>query len=347
MSSTKCPNCDLTNFASALYCKRCNGALQQPPPNAQMQNNTQIYDTAKDTQIRPIVQPRNNDINQANVQNPYQKNLPNNYGQGYRQNQQHGQQNQNHAQNQYNQQNQHNRQNHAQNQYEPQNPNYSQNQYGQQNHGQPNQQQYQNQNNHKQPPLQQDNSYALPRFPKGERPIRFNHYQKNPYQPMLEHPYRKLGSDIALHKNSTLPEVCVRCGQRFTIYSGGRYVTQKFRWHHPAVYAALISPLIYAILAACLSERFTVSVPLCSAHIGKRESTGNWMLVSGLIAIALIVLISMGGYFSFAVFIGVISVILISLNYEYGYKSLRVARVEGSYYHLKGASDEFLHELPY
>jgi hypothetical protein len=334
MSSIKCPNCNLTNFASALYCKRCNGALQQPPPNARMQNNTQIYDTAKDTQIRPIVQPRNNDINQANVQNPYQKNLPNNYGQGYGQNQQHGQQNQNYAQNQpqnqYNQQNQYNRQNHTQNQY-----------------GQPNQQQHQNQNYYKQPPPQQDNSYALPQFPKGERPIRFNHYQKNPYQPMLEQPYRKLGSDIALHKNSTLPEVCVRCGQHFTIYSGGRYVAQKFRWHHPAVYAALISPLIYAILASCLSERFTVSIPLCSAHIKKRESTGNWMLVSGLIAIALIVLISMGGYFPFAVFIGVISAILISLNYEYGYKSLRVAKVEGSYYHLKGASDEFLHELPY
>ncbi len=314
MSSVKCPNCDLTNFASALYCKRCNGALQQPPA-AQQQSSTQIYDTAKDTHIRPIAHIKNNDSYQGNEQNPYQKSPPNHFGQDYRQNQ-YKVQNQPAPQNQ----------NRVQHQQQQQQQNYSQNQYGQQ---------------------QQNDSYALPQFPKGERPIKFNHYQKNRYQPMLEQPYRKLGSDIALHKNATLPEICVSCGQQFTVYSGGRYVAQKFRWHHPAVYAALISPLIYAILAACLSERFTVSVPLCSAHIEKRENLGQGLFIGSLIAVLLIILLTFSGYFLFSIFIFVVSSILISLNYEYGYRSLRVTKVEGSYYHLKGASNEFMHSLPY
>jgi len=154
-----------------------------------------------------------------------------------------------------------------------------------------------------------------------------------------------MGSEVWLHKNSTLPEICVKCGG--SIAFGGSYVREKFRWHHPAVYAALISPLIYLILAACLSENIRINSPLCGEHVTKRDKMFTGLFVGGMLATLFICLSAFFGAYGLAVLIFLVALIVISINIEYNYKAFRRARVEGSYYYLKGASDEFLNQLPY
>lgn len=159
--------------------------------------------------------------------------------------------------------------------------------------------------------------------------------------------FRRFGPEVALHKNSTLPEICIKCGTHIGSYNDGGYVTQKYRWHHPAVYAALVSPLIYLILAACLSERFSINVPLCREHIEKRESLKTYLIIGGIVSAVLFGLFLNAGWFGLAFVTFFVSIITIGLNFEYGYKPVRVKKIEGSYYHLTGASNEFLNTLPY
>jgi len=308
MSSIKCPNCNLTNFSTAQFCKRCNLELNQNPAN-RVQNETQLFNPANNTHLRqvPPVQP-NQPVNNGGY---YQNNQPNyqqgNGGQNYRQPFQNNQ-----------------------------------------NYQQPYQAQQYRQPAYQQPP---PNDWSMPQFPKGQRPPQYNGYQQPQQNPGFyrtgEMAFRRLGKEIVLHQNSTLPEVCVRCGRNLATYNEGAYVAQKMKWHHPAVYAALISPLIYVILAACLSERFTIEVPLCSAHLEKRENLKTALIVGGIIWAVFLVIVFNAGYFGFGFLTFIVGFILIILNFEYGYKPLRVKKIEGSYYHLGGASQEFLNTLPY
>lgn len=202
------------------------------------------------------------------------------------------------------------------------------------------------QNNYAPPPPQSYN-YDLPQFPQGMRPPQFNQYQTpQVFQPQ-EVAYRKLGSEIALHKNGNLPQICVKCGEDLTIHNGGAFVAQSYRWHHPALYIALISPFIYLILSLCVSERATINVPLCYEHIKSRESARNFLICGGVISTFLVILsinFSWVG-FGFLVFFG--ALFLLTGVWEFGYKPLRIKRSQGSYFHLAGASDNFLNRLPF
>jgi hypothetical protein len=345
MSSIKCPNCTLTNFATAQFCKRCNLALNQPPANP-VNNDTQLFNPANNTHIRPTppVRPNNQEPGtppyyQNNQQNYNQGNADQNYGQGYQ-----GQQN--------NQQNYQGGQNYRQPYQQPpiQQPPYQQSPYQQQSYQQPPYQQ----KNYQQPYPQQSYQsydYSLPQFPKGQRPQGYQQqrvvYQNAPYYRSGEVAFRRIGNEIALQKNSMLPEICVQCGKKLSAYEGDAFVAQKLRWHHPAVYIALISPLIFLILALCLSERFTVDVPLCQEHISGRESVKNGLIVGTLVATVFIVFCFMMGVYGLGFLVLLATLVIASMVNEYGYKAIRVSKIEGSYYHLKGASNEFLSNLPY
>ncbi len=292
MSSVKCPNCSLTNFANAQFCKRCNLSLTGSSTN-RIQNETQIFNPADNTHIRqtpPVRQQERGNGNAFQFQNNQQS--------------------------------------------------YRENPFA-----------------HLPPQPIQSNDWTLPKFPQGERPgqnysnqyNQHNQYnQGNNYQrgyQTTELPFRRIGNDIALHKNATLPGYCVSCGENIS-YNGGGYYSQKLKWHHPAVYAALISPLIYVILAACLSERFTVEVPLCAKHLKSRDNTLNALIIGGLLITLFTVLCIVTGSIGFGIFLLIFGLSILGIIGEYGYKSLRVKKIEGFYYFLTGASKEFLNNLP-
>jgi hypothetical protein len=70
--------------------------------------------------------------------------------------------------------------------------------------------------------------------------------------------------------------ICIRCGRP----ADGKAVSKTYYWHHPAVYIALLSPIIYIILAVALRKSMKVTVPLCAQHAQRRSIgiTLAWVL---------------------------------------------------------------------
>ncbi len=307
MSSIKCPQCNLVNFATASFCKRCNSSLANSPVN--YDNNTQIINTSNNTTVRPTtpLYQQNEPVQQPQFVPPT-----------------------------------------------PQQPIYNQ-PYQPQN--QPN---YGNQANN-----YQSNDYTLPRFPQGQpyQPNQYQqnqpnyqqqpHYSQNQYQPNQfmapQNPQGvwRRGNEVVIHKHSAFPAKCVKCGQDFSYSNNGAFTTQKFRWHNPLVYIALISPLIYVILAACLSERFSYDIPYCPTHFQEHETTKNYLIGGTFAAVGLIFLLGMFGAGGWAFLVGLVSIFAIPIAYEYGYKPFRVKSVDGQYVYLQGATQEYLNTLPY
>ncbi len=226
-----------------------------------------------------------------------------------------------------------------------------------------NQPQYQPQQSNEQGNYQ-SNDYTLPRFPQGEyvpnqpqfnQPNQYQQpqYQQNQYQPQqfiapqIPQGVWRRGNEVVIHRHAAFPARCVKCGQDFSYSNNGSFARQKFRWHNPLVYIALISPLIYVIIALIVSERFSFDLPFCQTHLQERETTKNYLIGGGFAAVGLIALfswLSMGGL---AFLIGLVSVFALPIAYEYVYKPFRVKSVDRDYVYLQGATQEYLNTLPY
>jgi hypothetical protein len=221
---------------------------------------------------------------------------------------------------------------------------------------QPNQ--YAGQQNNYQPNNYQSSDYTLPRFPQEQQ------YQQQYSQPPYQHsqpPYQqqqfmqpqnqqgvwRRGNEVIIHRNAAFPAKCVKCGQDFSYSNNGEFKTQKFRWHNPLVYIALISPIIYVILAAVLSERFSYDIPFCQSHAQENESTKNSIIGGIFASVGSIVLLTWLGFGGLAFLIGLVSIFALPIWWEYGYKTFRVKSVDGQYVYLSGASQEYLNTLPY
>jgi len=74
------------------------------------------------------------------------------------------------------------------------------------------------------------------------------------------------GNLLIVSRSAALPPFCIKCGrpavpERFQ---------KKFSWHPRWVYIfVLIALLIYIILAAVMSKRITLQLPLCAKHLEK------------------------------------------------------------------------------
>ena len=77
-------------------------------------------------------------------------------------------------------------------------------------------------------------------------------------------------------------DTCIRCGQP----ANGKPVTKSYYWHHPALYIALLSPIIYLILALALRKSMKVTVPLCAQHAQRRSIGVTLAWVLPLVGIA-------------------------------------------------------------
>jgi hypothetical protein len=202
-----------------------------------------------------------------------------------------------------------------------------------------------------------DSSWTLPRFPKEERPPQYNQAEYSNHQPQYplphnqyfvnEVPYRRFGNEIALHEKANLPPACVKCGCKISPGYSGEYILQKCRWHHPLVYIALLSPIIYLILALALSKTVLVNIPLCEEHQKNREVIKGILIGSGFLALTLIIAAIFFEVIGFAIFLLFLSILCLSVAHEHFYKPLRIRKIDGSYSHLKGASPEFLNLIPY
>jgi hypothetical protein len=183
----------------------------------------------------------------------------------------------------------------------------------------------------------------------------FNQWQQmNAPSPVARPPFERVpeqgiyrrGVQLIVHKFSALPAFCVKCNDDL-LSAGGEYVEQKYRWHHGAVYAALISPLIYVILAAVLSKRATLEVPLCNKHLESRKTTGQFLIGGGVLSAVAIVLLISAGSVTAGVSLFFIALIGIWMIYEYSYRPLQASKIEDHYVYLKGVDKTFLNRIGY
>jgi hypothetical protein len=153
------------------------------------------------------------------------------------------------------------------------------------------------------------------------------------------------GSELVIHRNATLPPSCVKCGSSYT--SSISYVKQKFRWHNPLLYIALLSPLIYCILSLILSQNVSLQIPLCQKHIDERSSVAKF-LIGGSVFAAIIVFFSFwAGSVGFGFLFFLAALIGLAIAHEYLYKPLQVSKIESDYVHLKRVDDGYLNQFPY
>ena len=172
-------------------------------------------------------------------------------------------------------------------------------------------------------------------------------------EPVFPHPQQMMtngvfrhGNEIVVHRNAAMPERCVKCNRHISGYDGG-IATQKYRWHNPFVYIALISPLIYVILASVLSQRATVEIPLCGEHLEDRKKTGKAMIGAGAFSVFAIFFLGSVGHIGFAFLLFFAALFGLTMAYEYYYKPLRVSKIENDYVYLKGINEDYLRDLPY
>jgi hypothetical protein len=126
----------------------------------------------------------------------------------------------------------------------------------------------------------------------------------------------RIANLLYVPQNSSLPANCVQCGQPSTTL-----VKKTFYWHPAWVYILILPGLlIYAIAALAIRKGMKLQVPLCHVHSQARR-TKIWS------AAALLV-----GFLPFLA--GIVSNIL------------KPTYIDLSYATFKGASEDFLRQLP-
>ncbi len=161
------------------------------------------------------------------------------------------------------------------------------------------------------------------------------------YAPAMTRGVWRRYEQVVMSRDAELPNTCVKCG---AAANEADKIKTRLYWHHPAVYAALVSPIIYAILAAIMSKRATIYVGLCEEHLASRRS--NIWTSASLIA---------GGTLGFIYFfisgpveLSFISFILFAAGIIVAsfYPPLKAAEIDDTHIWLKGAGQEFKESLP-
>jgi hypothetical protein len=96
------------------------------------------------------------------------------------------------------------------------------------------------------------------------------------------------GDKLVVPKGAPLPGYCVKCGEPVM----GEFFRKKFQWHNPwLALIALVSPIIYIIVALIVMKRVELLVPMCEEHIQRRKSLliATWVLGLGFIPAGILV----------------------------------------------------------
>ncbi|WP_406700798.1 hypothetical protein V5E97_18585 [Singulisphaera sp. Ch08] len=94
------------------------------------------------------------------------------------------------------------------------------------------------------------------------------------------------GNLLVLSDEARLPDRCIKCNLPANDYR----LKRKLAWHPPIWYVtALISPLLYVIVALCIRQTVRIEVGLCENHRRRRSLaiTYAWLAILGGIGLAL------------------------------------------------------------
>jgi MFS family permease len=150
------------------------------------------------------------------------------------------------------------------------------------------------------------------------------------------------GKILVFAKEKHLPDACVKCGQPAAIR-----LTRKLAWSNP--WLGLLIPLgllIYVIVAAIVSKRAVVEIPLCEAHRKRRTlltGLGVGLLFLGLFAVAALLMARAGTILvtlaAAMFFVGMVLAIV-------GQILVSPARIDDHFVWLRGVHESLLSGLP-
>ena len=174
--------------------------------------------------------------------------------------------------------------------------------------------------------------------------------QVPPVQPIAveeQGAWRHEGTLIVRTRGALLPGRCVKCNAPVD-----HWVRRKLSWHHPALYILILAGIFwYVVLAVLLRKTAQLHLPLCSEHRSKlrRSMLVMWMIIlaaAGMWVLAAIWDPREMGMKWLLFFVGALTLLV---GVIYGLRRSRVLkpiRIDDNFAWLKGASPQFLSELP-
>jgi hypothetical protein len=154
------------------------------------------------------------------------------------------------------------------------------------------------------------------------------------------------GSLLIVSRDAVLPPCCVKCGRP----ADAKRLRRRFSWHPPWVYVfVLIGLLIYVILAAVLSKRTVLQLPLCSTHLEKYKMLKMAAIVLLLGSIPEMILAGSllpENYIGWGIAAGFIALIAGLMCWILFNGVLRINRIDEHYGYFSKASDGLLAHLP-
>jgi hypothetical protein len=153
------------------------------------------------------------------------------------------------------------------------------------------------------------------------------------------------GNILIVSRGAVLPPFCVKCGRP----SEPERLKKSFRWHPGWVYIfILIGILFYVILAAVLSKRMTLELPLCRQHLEKYRTlriAAPALLLGSIAEMVGAGALLPGSYLSYGIGAGLLAFVAgIVCLVLYGI--LGVNRIDQYYGYFAKSSDSFLLQLP-
>jgi len=148
------------------------------------------------------------------------------------------------------------------------------------------------------------------------------------------------GPILVMRKSAALPGGCVRCGQ-----PEASRLHQRFYWHSPWLYALIISPILYVILALILRKSAEANVPLCDFHRSRRRllvTIGAVASSLGFVAMGAAIYWDRGDLAAGAGLAALAGLVLLAVRS----RVLQPKRIDDNFAWLRGADHAYLAPLP-
>jgi hypothetical protein len=154
------------------------------------------------------------------------------------------------------------------------------------------------------------------------------------------------GDRMIAARDAVLPPYCLKCGRP----AGPDFLRRQFSWHQSWIYAfLLIAVLAYAILAAILSKRMTLRLPLCAVHLQKYKAlraASAVLLLGGLAELVVAGTVLPADHMAIGITAGLLALVAGCVCLAQSNGVLRVDRMDDSFGYFSKACEGFLLRLP-
>ena len=154
------------------------------------------------------------------------------------------------------------------------------------------------------------------------------------------------GKILVMHRLARLPDFCVKTNE-----PTDRRLVRRLSWAPDwVIFLALLSPLIYIVVALAISRRATIEIGISESRLARRRWTmiGSWCFVVGgfLVMFAPLMTGPDSPLPAWLIPVGIGSSLLAAIIGLASCKLVSPTKIEGDYILLKGVHPDYLARLP-